>query len=195
MFYAFSLPIKGTEVPIGSDWIHEIKYDGYRMMVIRSGDSVRLRSNGGLDWTKRYPLIVAAARAVKASEFAIDGEVVVLGPVSDFGALHSRTRDAEAQFYAFDVLAGEGDDYRKLPLTDRKGRLARLLKRDVTGIFVAPFEQGEIGAELFAAACRMGLEGIVSKHRRRPYGAGKCKYWIKVKNRTHPALARPQERF
>ena len=75
----------------------------------------------------------------------------------------------EAQFYGFDMLAGEGDDYRRLPLSMRKTNLARLLARRVDGIHLAPFEQGEIGPDLFRHACLMGLEGLVSKHRDSPY--------------------------
>lgn len=127
----------------------------------------------------------------------LDGEAVVLGVdgVSDFDALQSRRHDDEVQLYAFDMLAGDGDDYRKLPLSMRKTNLARLLARRANGIFIAPFEQGEIGPELFEAACRMGLEGLVSKQSHRPYRAGRCAHWIKVKNRNHPAYTRVQDQF
>jgi ATP-dependent DNA ligase len=94
------------------------------------------------------------------------------------------------QFCAFDILVEGGDDLRRLPLHLRKTSLQRLLARRPEGIFVNPFERGEIGPELFRAACRMGLEGLVSKHRDRPYQAGRSKHWIKVKNRTHPAMYR-----
>ena len=72
----------------------------------------------------------------------------------------------------------------------RKSNLERLLARRPEGIFVNPFERGEIGPDLFAAACEMGLEGLVSKRRDRPYQAGRSKHWIKVKNRQHPAMKR-----
>jgi ATP-dependent DNA ligase len=94
------------------------------------------------------------------------------------------------QLYAFDILALEGDDLRGLPLSMRKTNLTRLLARRPDGIFVAPFEAGEIGPELFRAACRVGLEGLVSKRRDRPYEAGRSKHWLKVKNRTNPAMER-----
>ncbi len=77
-----------------------------------------------------------------------------------------------------------------MALSMRKTSLARLLARRADGIFVAPFEQGEIGPELFQAACRMGLEGLVSKRRDQPYRGGPSKDWIKVKNRKHPAMSR-----
>jgi bifunctional non-homologous end joining protein LigD len=94
---AFSLPTKADKVPTGADWIHEIKYDGYRMMLIREQDRVRLISRGGLDfWAKYFPLIVAAALKLPEKQFVIDGEVVVLDKEgkSDFDALASRTGNA-----------------------------------------------------------------------------------------------------
>jgi bifunctional non-homologous end joining protein LigD len=116
----------------------------------------------------------------------IDGEAVVLGVdgISDFEALYSRRHDDEV--YAFDMLAGDGEDMRSLPLSMRKTNLARLLARRSDGIFIAPFEQGEIGPDLFRAACNMGLEGLVSKRRDRPYRAGPSPHWIKVKNPSRP---------
>jgi ATP-dependent DNA ligase len=117
---------------------------------------------------------------------------VVLGVdgVSDFNALHSRRHDDEVQLYAFDILALGGEDLRQLPLTMRKTNLARLLRGRPDGIFLAPFESGDIGPDLFKAAFGMGLEGLVSKRRDRRYIAGRTKEWIKVKTRTHPAMSR-----
>jgi ATP-dependent DNA ligase len=194
---AFALPVKAVKVPTGPNWFHEIKHDGYRMMLIREADRVRLMTKGGHDWSVRYPWIVESALKLRTKQFVLDGEAVVLGVdgKSDFSALHSRRHDHEVQFYAFDMLAGEGDDYRRLPLSMRKTNLERLLVRRPDGIFVAPFEQGEIGPDLFRAACNMGLEGMVSKHRDRAYGAGRCTHWIKVKNRAHPAYRRVQDQF
>ena len=77
----------------------------------------------------------------------------------------------------------------------RKTNLEQLLRGRPDGIFVAPFEQGKIGPDLFDAACRMGLEGLVSKHRERPYRAGRCDHWLKVKNRKHPAFSRVADQF
>jgi ATP-dependent DNA ligase len=100
-------------------------------------------------------------------------------------ALASRKHDERAQLYAFDMLAGDGDDYRGLPLSIRKRNLTRLLRRRVDGIFPAEFDVGEIVYDLFGAACQLDLEGIVSKSLDRSYGAGKCKHWVKVKNPPH----------
>ncbi|MGY8679386.1 hypothetical protein Q2941_16530 [Bradyrhizobium sp. UFLA05-153] len=118
---------------------------------------------------KRYPWIVEAARKNRVKQFIIDGEAVVLGVdgVSDFDAQHSGKCNDEVQLYAFDIMALDGEDLRGLPLSMRKTNLARLLARRPDGIFVAPFERGEIGPDLFRAGCRMGLEGLVSKRRMR----------------------------
>jgi ATP-dependent DNA ligase len=125
----------------------------------------------------------------------IDGEAVILGVdgISDFNALHSGKHNDEVQLCAFDVLAMDGDDLRRLPLSMRKANLERLLARRPEGIFLNPFEQGEIGPDLFRKACEFGLEGLVSKHRDRPYQAGRSKHWIKVKNRKHQAFDRVLE--
>jgi bifunctional non-homologous end joining protein LigD len=193
----FCIPTRSTTVPDGPDWLHEIKYDGYRLRVERNGDRVRLITKGGYDWSKRYPWIVEAALKNRHKHFVIDGEAVILGVdgYSDFDALHSGKHNDEVQLLAFDVLAMDGDDLRDLPLSMRKANLARLLARRPDGIFMSEFEQGEIGPDLFRAACRMGLEGLVSKHRDRPYRGGRSKHWIKVKNRKHPAMNRVMESF
>ncbi len=110
--------------------------------------------------------------------------------VSDFDGLHSRQHDDEVQLYAFDILTLDGEDIRRLPLSMRKTNLARLLARRPDGIFTAPFEQGEIGPDLFRKACEFGLEGIVSKHRERAYRPGTSPNWVKVKNPKYPAFSR-----
>jgi bifunctional non-homologous end joining protein LigD len=189
------IPPGRKAVPATPEWIHEVKYDGFRLIVHRDGDRVRLFTRNGHDWSGRYPWIVESALKNRSRHFVIDGEAVVLGVdgVADFNALYSRQHDQEVQLYAFDVLALDGDDLRSLPLSIRKTNLARLLARRPDGIFVAPFEQGEIGPDLFRAACNMGLEGLVSKRRDRPYQAGRSKHWVKVKNRKHPAMDRVME--
>jgi ATP-dependent DNA ligase len=98
--FEFCLPTGAKVVPDHPDWIHEIKYDGYRLRVERDGDRVRLITRGGHDWTKRYPWIAEAARKVRQKRFVLDGEAVILGVdgVSDFNALHSRKHDDEVQF-------------------------------------------------------------------------------------------------
>jgi ATP-dependent DNA ligase len=187
----YCVPKAAKAVPAGSDWIHEVKHDGYRGRLERDGNAVRLFSKSGLDWTWRFPLIIAAARKLRTSHFAIDGEIVVLDErgMSDFAALHSNRNNDVAQLYAFDCLAFAGDDIADLPLFERKDKLALLLRTSVDGIFPATYERGAIGPDLFGAACKMGLEGLVSKHRERRYRPRTCA-WIKVKNREHPAFRR-----
>jgi bifunctional non-homologous end joining protein LigD len=195
MRFEFSLPTKSEKVPAGCDWIHEIKYDGYRMLLIRDQERVGLISRSGHDWGKDFPLVVAGALKLHQKHFAIDGEVVVLGKdgISNFEALASRKHDKQAQFYAFDMVADNSEDLRPLALSLRKDKLAQLLSRPVDGIFTAEYEQRDIGDDLFRAACKMGLEGIVSKRLDRAYGAGRCKHWLKTKNPAHPAYNRVRD--
>ena len=124
----FCIPTAGKAVPSGPDWIHEVKYDGYRVRLERDGDRVRLFTKGGHDWTDRYPWIAETALKIRKSQFIIDGEAVVLNVdgVSDFNALHSRKYDHEVQLYAFDILAYDGDDLRRMPLHLRKSNLAQI---------------------------------------------------------------------
>jgi bifunctional non-homologous end joining protein LigD len=139
---------------------HEIKHDGYRLILRRDGKRVRLFTRVGHDWSGRFPLITEAALPNRSTSFVLDGEAVLLGVdgISDFNGLHSRRHDHEIEFYAFDCLVSDGDDLRRLPLSMRKTNLARLLVRRVDGIHLAPFEQGEIGPDLFRHACLTGVQ-------------------------------------
>jgi bifunctional non-homologous end joining protein LigD len=193
--FEFSLPTLGKAVPDTPAWIHEIKFDGYRIRVVREDKKVRLFTMNGADYTDRYPWIIEAARKIKASQFILDGEAVVLDlrSYSDFDALASREYDDEVQLYAFDILALDGDDLTKLPLSMRKTNLEQLLRRRPEGIQLAPYEPGETGPDLFHATCEHGLEGIVSKRLDRAYKYGRCEHWLKSKNRNHPAFERVKE--
>jgi bifunctional non-homologous end joining protein LigD len=195
--FEFCIPTRATQVPDSPDWLHEVKYDGYRLRVERDGDRVRLITRGGYNWADRYPWIVEAALKNRQKRFVIDGEAVILGVdgISDFNALHSGRHNDEVQLCAFDILVEGDDDLRRLPLHLRKTSLERLLARRPDGIFINPFERGEIGPDLFTAACRIGLEGIVSKRRDRPYQSGRSKHWLKIKNRAHPAMSRVADSF
>ncbi|WP_354114978.1 RNA ligase family protein [Bradyrhizobium sp. LA7.1] len=140
-------------MPTGPDWIHEIKYDGYRRRVIRDGEDVNLLSKSSLNGTWRYPQFVAAARKLKTKRFMIDGEICLLDVrgISQFDWLHSGQYNDAAEFYAFGIMALDGDDHRQLPREERKKRLT-LLKRRPERIFVAPFGRGEIGPTFSAKA-------------------------------------------
>ena len=125
MPFEFCIPTKAAAVPDGEDWLHEIKYDGYRLRLERDGDRVRLITKGGYNWTDRYPWIVEAARKVRQRRFVLDGEVVVLGVdgIGDFNALHSRKYDTEVQLCAFDILVEGDDDLRGTPLSKHSAHL------------------------------------------------------------------------
>ncbi len=181
-----SIPTRADTVPTGPDWIHEVKQDGYRLLVRRSGDAVQVITRGGYDWTARYPAIVQAALRLPAEHFVLDGEGVVEGDggIGDFKLLHSRKHDRRCQLIAFDLMQVGGRDLLPLPLEMRKGLLAELLDGAAGGIVYADHLEGREGIPMFEAACKMGLEGIVSKRRDKAYCSGPCKHWIKVKNPT-----------
>lgn len=115
--------------------------------------------------------------------------------VSDFNALHSGKHNDEVQLCAFDILVDGDDDLRKLPLRLRKAGLERLLTRRPEGIFVNPFERGEIGPGFFRAACDMSWRAWSPSHRDRLHQGSRSKYWVKVKNPKHPAMDRVMEAF
>src|SRR5467141_2447393 len=121
-------PVVAARPPSGANWVHEIKHDGYRMIVRRDGPTVRLYSRNAYDWTARLPAIAAAAERIKAKSFTIDGEAVVLGPdgLSRFDELRRREAAHSAMLYAFDLIEHDGCDLRDLPFLDRKAALAQL---------------------------------------------------------------------
>jgi ATP-dependent DNA ligase len=126
------IPMRAAQAPAGPGWVHEIKHGGYRLIVRRDGDIVRLRR--GYDWTDRYPAITCAAATLRAKSFTIDGEAAVCGPdgVAVFDALHSRHKATDALLFGFDLL--EREDLRPRPLGERKARLAKLLARKAIAI-------------------------------------------------------------
>jgi bifunctional non-homologous end joining protein LigD len=188
------IPTRAYRVPSGPGWVHEIKHDGYRLQVRRDGDQVRLFTRRGYDWSNRYPAIAVTATLLRARSFTLDGEAVVCGPdgVAVFDALHRRGTVTEAMLYAFDLLELDSEDLRGMPLGDRKKRLARLLSGRRLGIVLSDHTD-EDGATIFRQACRMGLEGIVSKRLSAPYRSGPSRDWIKVKNPDSPAMIRTRE--
>jgi bifunctional non-homologous end joining protein LigD len=161
------------------------------------GDRVRLFTRRGFNWSDRYPLIVEAARKLRTAAFVMDGEAVFLDDdgKSDFDKLHARQHDAKIRLVAFDLLTIGADDVRREPLDARKDRLAKLLARANDGIQLSEHLAGEIGPTMFQRACEMRLEGILSKHRHRPYRPGRSRHWLKIKNRSHPAMSRVMEAF
>src|SRR4051794_24899179 len=161
-------------------WVHELKHEGYRLIVKRQEDRVRLFTRGGYDWTDRYPRIVQAVRKLRVNSFVIDGEAVICDRKgrADFDKLHTHAYDHEVTLYAFDLLELEGVDWSPRDLEERKMRLAKLLKH-AADLRYNPHFEGD-GATIFKHACKLGLEGIVSKRRDLPYRGGTSKSWIKV---------------
>src|SRR6516225_3234865 len=183
-------PVEREAPPSGADWVHEIKHDGYRMLVRRDGENVRLFSRKAIDWTTRLPAIATGAAVLKAKSFTIDGEAVVIGPdgLTDFEALRRRGAGDIAVLYAFDLIELDGSDLRSLPIETRRATLASLLRKQGAIRFSEHILAN--GPDVFAHACRLGAEGIVSKRLGSPYRSGPCSTWIKVRNTASIAVQR-----
>src|SRR5262245_35743150 len=177
------LPIATPKPPAGDRWIHEIKHDGYRFMAWRGADRIELFTRNGHDWTYRYPLVVMAVQTLPARSCLLDGELVVTRPdgVASFELLRRRRHDAAAILYAFDLLELDGQDLRREPFVVRKATLASLLAKAGAGLRLTEHIEGD-GATVFAHACKLGLEGIVSKLKDSTYRSGPSRNWLKSKN-------------
>lgn len=175
-----------TTAPKGDRWLHEIKFDGYRLQARIAARQVRLLTRSGLDWTDRFgPAVPGALRDLPVESVLIDGEVVVedSNGATGFSALQrdlSEGRDDRFLFYAFDLLHLDGYDLRALPLTKRKELLEDLLS-SARGPVRYSEHFAESGATVLSHACRLSLEGIVSKRADSPYREGRGKAWIKSK--------------
>jgi len=175
--------------PEGPDWLFEIKWDGYRLAVHIEPKGVRIITRGGHDWTHRFPTIAEAAKKLGVGTAILDGEAVVLNNEgrSDFGALQrslggrgGKLASTEAVFFAFDLLYFDGHDLTKTELSVRRHLLGDFLDGAVGAVQLSEEAHGD-GADLLANACSMGLEGIIAKHRDRPYRSGRTGDWIKIK--------------
>ena len=171
------LPTNGSNVPIGPQWVFEIKHDGFRFICRRDGDRVRVFSRNGRDWTDRVPLIAEELAKLRVKSVTLDGEGVVCRPdgVSDFDKLRAavgRLGSRDAFLYAFDLLEIDGEDLRPYEWHARRATLHSLIKRAGPGIRLSDHLDGD-GAAAFRHACRMGLEGIVAKRRDQPYRSGR----------------------
>lgn len=188
------LPTVAPKAPVGPLWFHEIKHDGYRLLVRKREGKVRIYTRRGADWTYRFPRIVEAALKLRAASLYLDGEGVVCREdgVAVFDALHNKTNDELVFLYAFDMLELDGMDLRKLVLEDRKRRLRKLVGRRRQGIVYNDHTEGD-GVTIFRHACKLGLEGIVSKRRDFAYSSGRTKSWLKIKNPKSPAMLRVEE--
>jgi ATP-dependent DNA ligase len=145
------------------------------------------------NWTDRYPLVVEQASRLKGSAI-IDAELICTDAEgrAHFDTLHSRCADHLAIACAFDLLMLDGDDMRRQPYDFRKAALKKLLRRSMEAIQYVEHTAGD-GDEMFAAACALGLEGIVSKRLASPYRSGRAKSWLKIKNAKAPAMLRVED--
>ncbi len=172
------------EAPVGDDWLHEQKFDGYRIVADRDGDAVELLSRRFNSWTAKFPSVADAVRALRCEEVVLDGEVCVVMPDgrTSFQALQNAfgKRDANIAYYVFDLLSLDGEDVTKLPLDARKQRLAKLVGKQQGVIRYSDHVVGN-GPAFFELACKKGLEGIVSKRRDKPYLPGRGSSWVKTK--------------
>ncbi|MGN7802935.1 non-homologous end-joining DNA ligase [Ensifer sp. 22521] len=175
------LPKQLSAPPKGPGWVHEIKWDGWRVHVHVETDGVRILSKEGRDITKRFVAIAEAAEALRPHTLIIDGEAVYLDkngrPV--FRLLQQARYAQLAHMIAFDLLYLDGRDLRPLPLSDRRPLLVGLLAGNTGTIILEEWLSAD-GPTLFAAACEQQLEGIVSKKLDAPYRSGETGDWIKV---------------
>jgi len=187
-FIAPQLCVSLDRPPSAAGWIHEIKFDGYRIQMRLLGGEVTLKTRKGLDWTDKYSAIARVAR--KLPDAIIDGEICALDEngAPDFAALQaalSEGKTDELVYFAFDLLFKGGEDLRALPLADRKARLQQFLSEageDARLRFVEHFETG--GEAVLRSACRLSLEGIVSKRGDASYVSGRTDTWAKSKCRA-----------
>jgi bifunctional non-homologous end joining protein LigD len=189
------LPIPSKQPPIGPEWLIEIKHDGFRVIARKIGKRMRLYSRPGNDLTYRFPLIVEALAKLRSRSCIIDGEAVACRDdgMASFDRIRYRRHDDEVFLYAFDLIELNGDDLRQAPLTVRKATLERLLERAVPGLRYNEHLDQEDGPLVFLHACKLGLEGIVSKRRDSPYSSGRSPHWVKSKNPSAPAVKREAE--
>ena len=188
------LPSPAERPPSGPGWVHEIKHDGFRLMVRRDGAGVRLLTRRGHDWSDRFPLIRISAAALPVRSGLIDGEVVCCDEdgVAVFQKLRMR-RDNAVFLYAFDLLELDGVDLRREPIEVRKQALANLLRsKSEVGLQLNEHFH-EAGDVIFRHACKLGCEGIVSKRLGSRYRSGRSPDWLKMKNPEAPAVKREAE--
>ncbi|MDX8437719.1 DNA ligase D [Mesorhizobium abyssinicae] len=171
-------------VPAGDRWLHEMKYDGYRILVAVGSGQARAYTRSGLDWSHRFPSILSEASKLKVGSALIDGEAVVVDANgrSNFQALQNALKGAPStiDFYAFDLLQLNGEDLTRRPLLDRKEKLQAILPAKNPVLRYSDHIPGR-GEELLERFCAAGLEGVVSKLADSPYVAARGGNWLKIK--------------
>src|SRR6476659_1774854 len=189
------LPSPADRPPSGSNWIHEIKHDGYRLMARRDSVGIRLITRRCNNWSDRFPLVVEAVNHLKVRSCLIDGAVAYCDDkgVASFQLLRHRRNEPWAFRYAFDLLELNGTDLRKEPIEVRKATLASILRKSRPGVRLNEHLEHPDGLTVFQHACKMGLEGIVSKRLGSVYRSGRTSDWLKSKNPEAPAVKREAE--
>jgi bifunctional non-homologous end joining protein LigD len=189
------LPIKAPKPPSGALWLHEIKHDGFRVIARKDGARVRLYSRPGNDLTDRFSLIVEALAGLRSRSCIIDGEAVACDErgIAAFDLIRYRRNDGCVFLYAFDLIELNGDDLRRDPLVVRKATLTSVLAKARVGIRFNEHLEFDDGEAVFHHACRMGLEGIVSKRKDSAYRSGRSPDWLKMKNPACEAVKREAE--
>jgi bifunctional non-homologous end joining protein LigD len=184
-FIAPCRPTLAAVAPSGPAWLHEMKHDGYRILPRKEPGSLRLWSRQGRSWHRTFERIAEAVASLPVP-VVMDGEAVAHCEegLPAFDRLTSRLGGRDARLYAFDVLMIDGEDLRRLPLDERRARLAELLRLAPDGLHLSEEIPGD-GPTVFEHACRLGLEGIISKRRDRPYKSGPCQHWRKIKNPSY----------
>jgi bifunctional non-homologous end joining protein LigD len=179
-FIAPALATAIDKVPSGERWIHEIKFDGYRVQLHLAHEAVTVYTRRGNDWTKRFKKVADEAWHISAGSAIIDGEIVVPAAdgTTDFSVLQNELKGKSTSIVmvAFDLPYLNGYDLRKLPLEERKSHLKKLIAKTAIQ-FSESFEVD--GPEMFAHACAVGLEGVVSKVRDSHYPSGRGNDWVK----------------
>jgi bifunctional non-homologous end joining protein LigD len=175
-------------VPSGNEWLHEIKFDGYRLIAVRKKGTVQLFTRNGLDWTDRFALLAEAIADINSGDFILDGEAVVYDAKgrTSFGALQEALKSPlrnDIVFLAFDILHAGGKNLRPLPLTERLKHLSKLLPEDTDRVRISKAWPGKDGPALFKEAVKLGLEGIISKKSSGRYLEGIRRDWMKSKGR------------
>jgi bifunctional non-homologous end joining protein LigD len=185
------IPTPVKRAPTSADWVYELKYDGYRLMVRRLEDKVRIFSRRAADFTPRFPRIVDAVRRLNVRSVLLDREGIVYDQhgVPSFDLIHSKRYNRHVSLVAFDLLELDGTDIAEQPLLERKAQLAKLMAKVRNGIEYGEHIGGN-GADIFRAACHLGHEGIVAKRKDLPYESGRSKRWLKIKNPDSPAAKR-----
>lgn len=170
------------QVPAGNGWLHEIKYDGYRALIAIGGGKAQVFTRSGLDWSEKFPGIVAAAADLPVTSALIDGEIVAFKDGRpDFSTLKDAIgTDRPMSLFAFDLLSLDGEDLSALPLVQRKERLRSIISEGDETIQFAEHITGS-GEALFDKLCAEGLEGIVSKRADSRYPNGRSRDWLKIK--------------